>query len=207
MESLSVGGTSRIYAYNRHLREVKWQKPKQATTIVLGESLSIFNPVIWEGKSGLDIDKLIVSPERTILDDYGLPKFPLITSLFKIAASLSLAIALQKMGSRSTSICCNYTEIPFLQIPLKSCDSWKTPYWVLEVSQVSQLWRRCLSHLNLLILATMQTLKQNVISRKKKKKQIKEERLNSSKRRMTKMKETPSSHQSSKWAYSLKLSR
>ena len=89
MESLSVGGTSRIYAYNRHLREVKWQKPKQATTILLGESLSIFNPVIWEGKSGLDIDKLIVSPERTILDDYGLPKFPLITSLFKIAASLS----------------------------------------------------------------------------------------------------------------------
>ena len=46
-------------------------------------------PVISEAKSGLDIDKLIVSLKRTILDADGLPKFPLITSLFKIAASLS----------------------------------------------------------------------------------------------------------------------
>ena len=33
-------GTSRVYVHNRHHWEVKWQKLKQTTTIVLGESLS-----------------------------------------------------------------------------------------------------------------------------------------------------------------------
>ena len=42
-----------------------------------------------EAKSGLDIDKLIVSLKWPILDDDDLPKFPLIAWLFKTAASLS----------------------------------------------------------------------------------------------------------------------
>ena len=45
--------------------------------------------VMSEAKSGLDIDKLIVSLKWPILDDDDLPKFPLIAWLFKTAASLS----------------------------------------------------------------------------------------------------------------------
>ena len=56
-----------------------WEKAFQLTDF----------PVISEAKSGLNINKLIVSLERTILDADGSPKFPLITSPFKIAASLS----------------------------------------------------------------------------------------------------------------------
>ena len=132
-----------------------------------------------------------MSLERTVLDDDGLQKFPLIASRIKVATSLS-------HGNNAPG---NGFSINKYMLQLRrnfsSADDIEALLFVKDT---------ILSFGGILVIPITKALlessklenKQNVISRKRKKKQRKEERLNSRKRRMTKMKETPSSHESSK---------
>ena len=89
-ESTYITGTTEKSSDKNQRRQLSsyWEKAFQLADL----------PVISEDKSGLDINKQMVSLKWPILDDDGLPKFPLIAWLFKTAPSLSHGNSAPKNG-------------------------------------------------------------------------------------------------------------
>ena len=77
MESLPNGIASRENLTGR-CQNFYWEKAFQLAGL----------PVVSKILCSFDIDTLINSIETKILNDSGLPKFPIITSLFKVVSSL-----------------------------------------------------------------------------------------------------------------------